>query len=237
MYIYVTLHYSTSHTSIRTSYASNLPLFCHDSTARRWQVYHCQGLFKTAAVLAHDGQDLIPKLGFCSPEKLGKKTPKNHQTTKATRGHGYAPLLSAYPENFLFLWRIRSKNHKNSLCSAQKTQWKEGLDGLSPFSGSFVVTIRIEALWFTSSPYLLQGNEPSFKDSMVSKRVWRSPWFPCEFQTKRTRSQDQIDQDTQMIMANMLKTKPGSEKAMKPDKNLVLLVVALYQSIKLGKVG
>ena len=40
-----------------------------------------------------------------------------------------------------------------------------------------------------------------------------------------------------MIMANMLKTKPGSEKAIKPDKNLVQLVVALYQSIKLGKVG
>ena len=31
-------------------------------------------------------------------------------------------------------------------------------------------------------PYLLQGNEPSFKDSMVSKRVWRSPEsFPVSF--------------------------------------------------------
>ena len=97
---YITLHYITLHTSIHTSYASNFPLFCHDSTARRWQVYHCQGLFKTAAVLAHDGQDLMPKLGFCSPEKLGKKNAKKSPNNKGNKRsrvtHSYPHILRIF---------------------------------------------------------------------------------------------------------------------------------------------
>ena len=54
VYVCVTLHYIHPYV-----YAQFFPLFCHGSSARRWQVYHCQGLFNTAAVLAHNGQDLM----------------------------------------------------------------------------------------------------------------------------------------------------------------------------------